>query len=117
VLRLSRQIAEGEWTTYGDFSIAVYDSPRMALTVAQLAHRHPAFASPHRVVQSGGTVSPKWRDEDNDKGPEECVRRLTQERAWDATEERADPANFVGWEELRHRLEQDTDPDELDAAA
>ena len=117
VLRLSRHIAREEWTTYGDFSIAVYESPKMALTVATVAHRHPAFANPHRVIQSGGTVSDKWRDEDGDKGPEECIRRLTQEGVWDAAEERAKPAQFVGWEELRQRLAQDMATDELDAAA
>jgi alkylated DNA nucleotide flippase Atl1 len=117
VLRLSRLIAEGQWTTYGDFSIAVYENPKMALTVARIAARHPAFAHPHRVLQAGGTVSEKWRDEDQQKGPEECIRRLTEEGAWDEAEQRATPAGFVGWEELRDRLKVDGETDELDAAA
>jgi alkylated DNA nucleotide flippase Atl1 len=103
VLRLSRCIKEGEWTTYGDFSIAVYESPRMALTVAQLAHHHPAFANPHRVLQSGGTVSPEWRDEDNDLGPEECKLRLTDEGVWLDDFDHAKPDHLVGWQELSKR--------------
>jgi hypothetical protein len=117
VLRLSRHIAKGEWTTYGDFSIAVYDSSKMGLTVAQVARRHPAFANPHRILQSEGTVSPNWRDEDDDKGPEECIRRLTEEGVWDAARDRAKDAHFVKWEELRRRLEEDMGSDELDTAA
>ena len=117
VLRLSRHIARGEWTTYGDFSIAVYDSPKMALTIARIAARHPAFANPHRVLQSGGTVSPKWQDENQDKGLEECIRRLTEEGVWNEAKERARPAGLVGWEELRRRLERDAETDELDVAA
>jgi alkylated DNA nucleotide flippase Atl1 len=116
VLRLSRQVAKGEWTTYGDFSIAIYDSSKMALTVARIASRHPAFANPHRVLQAGGTVSPKWRDEDEDKGPEECIRRLTEEGVWDGAKQRANTAGFVDWEELRGRLERDAEPDDLGAA-
>jgi len=117
VLRLSRHIATGEWTTYGEFSIAVYDSPKMALTVARIASRHPAFANPHRVLQTGGTVSPKWRDEDQDEGPEECIRRLAKEDVWDEAKERAKRSRFVGWEELRRRLKEDPERDELDEAA
>jgi alkylated DNA nucleotide flippase Atl1 len=103
-LRLSRSIKKGEWTTYGDFSIAVYESPRMALTVARLAHHHPAFANPHRVLQSGGTVSSEWRDEDNDHGPEECKRRLSSEGAWLDAFDYAKPDRFVGWQELSKRV-------------
>jgi alkylated DNA nucleotide flippase Atl1 len=113
MLRLSRHISEGEWTTYGDFSIAIYDSSKMGLTVSQVARRHPAFANPHRVLQAEGTISPKWRDEDDAKGPEECVRRLTREGVWDRASERANGAQFVGWEELRRRLQHDAEADEL----
>jgi alkylated DNA nucleotide flippase Atl1 len=117
VLRLSRLIGPGEWTTYGDFAIAVYENPRMGRTVGQVAAHHPAFANPHRVVRAGGTVSPEWRDEDNDLGPEECIRRLTDEGVWVEAAECAKPDEFVDWEELRRRLEQDTGTDQLDAAA
>ena len=116
VLRLSRLIGEGEWTTYKDFSIAIYDSSKMGLAVARVAHHHPAFAHPHRVVQAGGTISPKWRDEDEDSGPEECIRRLTAEGAWDVTEGRAKAERLVGWEELRRRLSREYAEDDLDAA-
>jgi alkylated DNA nucleotide flippase Atl1 len=107
VLRLSRLIETGEWTTYGDFAIAVYENPRMGRTVGHLAAHHPAFANPHRVVRAGGVVSPEWRDEDNDLGPEECKRRLTVEGAWDTDGDRALEHHFVSWEELRSRLTVD----------
>jgi alkylated DNA nucleotide flippase Atl1 len=117
VLRLSRLIDEGEWTTYGDFSIAVYDSPRMALTVARIAAHHPAFSNPHRLLRAGGSVSPEWRDEDGDQGPEECKRRLANEGVWDEAADRAKEDRFVGWEELRRRLASHDQFDEVDAAA
>jgi alkylated DNA nucleotide flippase Atl1 len=117
VLRLSRLIEKGEWTTYGDFSIAVYESSRMGLAVARVAAHHPAFANPHRLLQAGGSVSPQWKDEDCDKGPEECKRRLTDEGVWDAAADRAEPDRFVRWETLRSRLEELDAEDEVDAAA
>jgi alkylated DNA nucleotide flippase Atl1 len=117
VLRLSRLIGRGEWTTYGDFAIAVYENPRMGRTVGQVAAHHPAFANPHRVVRAGGIVSPEWRDEDNDLGPEECKRRLTVEGAWDADADCALEGHFVNWEELRNRLTADEATSGLDAAA
>jgi alkylated DNA nucleotide flippase Atl1 len=117
VLRLSRLIDRGEWTTYGDFAIAVYENPRMGRTVGQVAAHHPAFANPHRLVRAGGVVSPEWRDEDNDAGPEECKRRLTDEESWDESADHALRDHFVTWEELRRRLIADEASSVLDAAA
>jgi hypothetical protein len=105
VLQLSRLIKPGEWTTYGEFSIAVYENVRMALTVARVAAHHPAFSSPHRILQSGGTVSEDWRDEDGNPGPEECKRRLRLEGVWSDPDDCADPDKFLPWEALRRRLE------------
>ncbi|HEX2070330.1 MAG TPA: hypothetical protein VHF90_01625 [Thermoleophilaceae bacterium] len=113
VLLLSRLLRRGEWTTYGDFSIAVYDSSKMGLPVARLAARHPAFANPHRVLGASGRVSPEWQDETRTKGPEECKRRLSEEGAWDAGRDRARDSGFVAWETLRKRLDDaDEDPAE-----
>ncbi len=97
VLRLSRLIREGEWTTYKDFSIAVYDNWRMALTVARIASRHPAFGHPHRILQTGGSVSPEWHDEEGNHDPDECKRRLIDEKVWDEASDRARSESFVGW--------------------
>jgi alkylated DNA nucleotide flippase Atl1 len=117
VLRMSRLISRGEWTTYGDFSIAVYDSPRMALTVARVAAHHPAFANPHRILQRGGTVSADWRDEDQGKGPEEAKRRLTDEEDWDVENDRAIPESALNWQQLRERLQAADSEEDLDQAA
>jgi alkylated DNA nucleotide flippase Atl1 len=114
VLRLSRQIRSGEWTTYGDFSIAVYDNSRMASTIARIAGGHPAFSMPHRILQAGGTVSPEWHDEERRRDPEECKRRLEREGVWLHDENRANPAKFIGWEELRRRLTAAADDEDME---
>jgi hypothetical protein len=114
ILGLSRLIDRGEWTTYKDFSIAVYDNWRMALTVARVAARHPAFANAHRVLQTGGTVSADWRDEERKLGPDECKRRLAEEGVWDTVDDCAKPESFVPWGVLQDRLihvELGDDPD------
>ena len=56
VLRMSRLIPDGRWTTYGDFSIAVYDSNKMGRTVGRVAAKNPAFLNPHRVLRAGGEI-------------------------------------------------------------
>jgi alkylated DNA nucleotide flippase Atl1 len=105
VLRLSRLISPGRWTTYGEFSIAVYDNVKMAITVARVASKNPAFANPHRVLSAGGHVSEDWRD-GSGGGPEVCKERLREEKVWLTKEDRADPEFFLGWEELQHLLEE-----------
>jgi alkylated DNA nucleotide flippase Atl1 len=104
VLRLSRLIPAGSWTTYGEFSIAVYGNWQTAITVGQLAAKNPAFANPHRVLKSGGIVPPDWHD-DQGGGSEECKKRLAEEGVWLAAEDRADESFFLGWEELKRLLE------------
>jgi hypothetical protein len=113
VVRLSRLIRSREWTTYGEFAIAVYDNWRTAVVVGRQAAHNPAFANPHRVVgtnpsQPGGTIPEGWQD-DEGQGPEECARRLRADEI-PVTEAGGvyvvdpDKSFFVGWEELRRRL-------------
>ena len=121
VIRTSRLLREREWTTYGEFAIAVYDNWRTAVVIGTQASRNPAFANPHRVVGTsasgvGGVIPEGWRD-DEDHGPEECARRLREEEI--PVEETGgvfvvDPEKefFVGWEELRRRLRADEEADE-----
>jgi alkylated DNA nucleotide flippase Atl1 len=115
ILRMSRLIPDGAWTTYGDFSIAVYDNVKMAITVGQVASKNPAFVNPHRVLWSGGEIRDKWRD-DEGNGPEECERRLLDEGI-EITDGVADKASFIGWEELKDLFEKDEDAHGLDEAA
>jgi alkylated DNA nucleotide flippase Atl1 len=105
VLRLSRLIPDGRWTTYGEFSIAVYENVKMAITVGQVAAKNPAFVKPHRVLWAGGEIKDKWRD-DAGNGPEECERRL-EEEGIEVVDRFADKAHFIGWEELKALLDED----------
>src|SRR4051812_45878224 len=114
ILRMSRFVPEGRWTTYGDFSIAVYDNVRMAITVGQVAANNPAFAHPHRVLWSGGLIKDVWRD-DEGRGPEECERRL-QTEGIRVTNRHADPDKFIGWEELKKLLQAEEEASGLDEA-
>jgi alkylated DNA nucleotide flippase Atl1 len=113
VLRMSRLIPDGRWTTYGNFSIAVYDSVKMAITVGQVASKNPAFVNPHRVLWSGGLIPDKWHD-DEGNGPEECERRLRREGI-EVIDGVADAARFIGWEELKGLLEADEEEHRLDS--
>jgi alkylated DNA nucleotide flippase Atl1 len=115
VLHLSRLIPSGRWTTYGDFSIAVYDNIRMAITVGQAAAKNPAFVNPYRVLWSGGEIKDTWRD-DAGNGPEECERRLAEDGI-EVTDRVANKANFIGWEELKELLEADERDRETDEPA
>jgi alkylated DNA nucleotide flippase Atl1 len=116
ILRLSRLVPKGRWTTYGEFSIAVYDNWRMAITVGRVASKNPAFANPHRVLRSGGVIPPDWAD-DEGRGPEECERRLREEGVSFNDNGQADPNRFIGWEELKRLLEQHESEEDLEDAA
>lgn len=117
LLRLSRLIPLGKWTTYGEFSIAVYGNWRTAITVGQQAAKNPAFANPHRVLKAGGLVPDDWHS-DQGGGPEECKQRLSEEGVWLAAEERADPDHFLNWEGLKDLLDDaEAEDDGLEEAA
>lgn len=105
VLRLSRLIPAGRWTTYGEFSIAVYDNVKTAITIGRVAAKNPAFANPHRVLAAGGFVNSAWSD-GRGGGPEECKRRLTEENVWLAGKDIANPKLLLGWEELKLLLKE-----------
>lgn len=115
ILRLSRLMPEGRWTTYGDFAIAVYGNVRMATTIGGVASRNLAFAHAHRVLESGGVVPKGWHDAEG-RGPEECERRLGTEGITVA-DGRADLNRFIGWDELRDLLRADEAEKDLPEAA
>jgi alkylated DNA nucleotide flippase Atl1 len=112
VLRLSRLVPEGRWTTYGDFAIAVYGSPQMARAIGQAAARNLAFAKPHRVLNARGRIPPGWRD-DEGRGPDRCAELLAQEHVRLDAYGKADPKRFVGWRELKRLLDDEPLPDDV----
>lgn len=114
ILRLSRLIPEGRWTTYGEFSIAVYDSVKMAITVGRVAARNPAFAAPHHVLWSGGEIPDGWED-DEGQGPEECERRLEAEGI-KVKDRHAERKKMLGWEELKDLLQADEETSDEEPA-
>jgi alkylated DNA nucleotide flippase Atl1 len=116
ILRLSRVVPEGRWTTYGDFSIAVYDNWRMAITVGRVASRSPAFINAHRVIWAGGVVKDVWKD-DQGGGRDQCIARLAREGVTFPDGAHADEKLFVPWQELKQLLEADEAGDQLDEAA
>jgi alkylated DNA nucleotide flippase Atl1 len=117
VLRLSRLLQSGKWTTYGDFAIAVYDNPRMARAVGQAASKNPAFANPHRVLRRGGIIPPDWEDAEG-RGPERCRELLEEDNVRFTPAGLADERDFIDWEALKELLDTDeASADTGDAAA
>ncbi len=104
ILRMSRLIPRGRWTTYGDFAVATSGNIRAARAVSRVAAKNPAFANPHRVLAKGGTIPDGWKD-DEDRGPEECARRLEGE-GLDLQAGRAPQGQRMYHDELRARLEE-----------
>lgn len=78
ILRVSRLVPSGRWTTYGDIAVAVSGNIRVARAVSRVAAKNPAFANPHRVLEKAGTIPEGWKD-DEGRGPQECERRLAVE--------------------------------------
>jgi alkylated DNA nucleotide flippase Atl1 len=101
-MRLASHVDSGEWTTYGDISIAVMGSPKGARGVGRAAAMLPDFPNPHRVLMNGGEINDSWRSAEG-LGPEECRRRLEAEGVGFGDDGRADRARSVDWHELMRR--------------
>jgi len=111
VLRASRMIEPGEWTTYGEIAIAVYGSTAMSRAVARVAAKHPAFANPERVIGKGGVIPEGWQGFGG--GREECKRRLAErdgirfiESPKDPELGVADPDRKISHEVITERMEE-----------
>lgn len=101
-MRMARRVRTGEWTTYGDISIAVRDDTKASRGVGRAAAAIRDFPNPHRILMQDGTVAPGWTDHES-RGPDYCRALLeTEAIAFDANG-RADPTKKVDWAELRRR--------------
>ena len=96
-------VERGEWTTYGDISIAVHGSPRYARHVGRAASSYEPFPNAPRVLASGGRVAAGWRGA-HGEGPETCRAHLEREGVVFVVG-RADPACRITWELLIHRAD------------
>lgn len=100
-VRAAELVQEGEWTTFGDISIAVLGHTRSAGAIEQLfacLHHSPTR---HRLLRAGGQIPSRWTSS-ADVGAAEFHRRLEAEGvAFD--NDRPDPARRVCWDTLIHR--------------
>ena len=103
IIRLSRSVPEGRWTTYGTISEIVYGHRRGAQTVGSVIRAEGHVDSAHRTLRAGGKIAPEWRGVGG--GEEECLRRLRRERIWDDSRDRARPDRLIDADQLR-RLER-----------
>lgn len=106
-LEVAALIRPGEWTTYGDISIAVRGDTRAARAVGRAAATLAHFPNPHRVLKEGGVIPPAWHPTDDPTpNPEECRRRLQDEGVrFDRSTSRAKREHYVSWDELVTRGE------------
>src|SRR5262249_17085924 len=61
LLRMAGHVPVGEWTTYGDISLAVWGTTNQARAVGRAASTSRHFPNPHRVLWNGGRIPPTWR--------------------------------------------------------
>jgi alkylated DNA nucleotide flippase Atl1 len=102
-MRMASRVRRGEWTTYGDISIAVRGDTKAARSVGRAAAAVPTFPHPERVLMDGGVINPNWHDSEG-RGPDYC-KQLLEEQGVTFADDRADPSRRVTWDELRRRDE------------
>lgn len=96
-------IRPGEWTTYGDVSIAVRGDDRAARAIGSAAKNLPDFPNPERIIGAGGVIPQAWNDGEGG-GPEVCRNRLENQGVTFDSSGRAEGRYRLGWEHLRQRL-------------
>ncbi|MBA2313413.1 MAG: MGMT family protein [Actinobacteria bacterium] len=101
-MTIAEQVKAGEWTTYGDISIALRGDTKAARAIGQVAARIPEFPNPHRVLREPGVISQYWVDHEG-KGPDRCQQMLEAEGI-DFVEGQADPTRRVTWDVLNARI-------------
>ncbi len=104
ILPLAELVGRGEWTTYGELSIAAIGRSSGAMAVGGIARTNPDFPNPHRVLNTNGEPPTNWRS-DEGGGPEVCRERLETEGIRFLPSGKADPAQRIDAEELRRRAD------------
>jgi alkylated DNA nucleotide flippase Atl1 len=106
-LAIAAQVRNGEWTTYGDISIAVRGDTMGARAVGRAAAMLEHFPNPHRVLQSGGRIPEGWKSSSShEPNPEECRRRLDAEGVAFDEHGRAKRPHYVAWDVLVERADE-----------
>lgn len=102
VIAVTGLLQAGEWTTYGDVSTAIRGDAAASMAVGGILASNADVPNPHRVLNAGGVIPPKWTSS-NGEGPEECIRRLESEGVT-VTNNKAAPSRYVPAETLIARL-------------
>jgi alkylated DNA nucleotide flippase Atl1 len=103
-LAVASRVKPGEWTTYGDISVAVREDTKAARAIGRAASMLEHFPNPHRVIQSGGRIPDGWKPHDSDApNPGECRRLLEAEGVKFDERGRAKRKQYVAWDVLRER--------------
>lgn len=103
--RLASRVKEGEWTTYGDISIAVRGDTKAARGVGRAAAKVADFPHPERVLMDGGRINPNWIDAQG-RGAAHCLQLLV-EQGVRFVDGHASNSQRVTWDELRRRDESE----------
>lgn len=102
-LAVAALLRHGEWTTYGDISLAARGNLQATGLVKQAATTRADFPHPERILGDGGVISPNWRDHAG-RGPEDCRQALVA-AGIEVTGGVAHPRRRVAWDELQRRHE------------
>jgi alkylated DNA nucleotide flippase Atl1 len=98
-LRIAAGVKLGEWTSYGDISVAVVGTQRSARAVGRAAATISEFPQAHRVLTGEGRVSRGARSGETLR----ARRKLESEGIVFDEKGRADPSRRVFWDELQRR--------------
>lgn len=101
-LAIAALVDRGEWTGYGDVSIAARGDTMAARAVGRAAAKRDDFPNAHRVLGKGGMINPRWTTKDG-QGREVCRQRLEAEGVTVGDDWRADRTKRVPWDVLRER--------------
>ncbi len=104
------EIPAGRWTSYGDAAIV---AGTWAQPLAAIVANHP-MSNAWRVLQNGGTISPGFRWTEPGRSDDPRVILEKEGLRFDARGH-ADPAQFMGAEELADAAGLDVDEDAITA--
>ncbi len=102
--RVASRLRKGEWTTYGDISIAVRGDTKAARGVGRAAATLKDFPNAEKILMEGGLINPNWHD-DQGRGPDHCRQLLEAQGIKFDSNGSADEAQRIIWDELRRRDE------------